>query len=377
MVPPILNEDGSLNRGYGSGIEFDAQGEFVGVAAEVYRISKDRAFLTTIFEPVVRATRFIEELCARTNALHGPESRFYGLLPRSISHEGYGEPTYSYWDDFFALSAWRNCEYLAREAGERETAARAKAKGQEFAANLLRSLRMTSELMGRGLIAGSADRLDVDPTSTSIAFEPCRVDDVLPPELLQATYDVSAARIRSISATDFEGGFVPYAIRNLNAFVSLGRFEDAFRLLALALDCRRPRNWRHWAEVVWSPPRTPQYIGDMPHTWVGAEFVTAVRMMLVREDGRTLELFRAVPDEWWEGEGLRLQKLPTTFGVVDLRARRANSTAKVELALTGPPPDRVTIRYPGARRALADGRPCDIDGDVISSACFGRLAIDY
>ena len=125
MVPPILNEDGSLNRGYGSGIEFDAQGEFVGIAAEVYRISKDRAFLDAIFEPVVRATRFIEELCARTNALHGPESRFHGLLPRSISHEGYGEPTYSYWDDFFALSAWRNCEYLAVEVGrERDSGAR-------------------------------------------------------------------------------------------------------------------------------------------------------------------------------------------------------------------------------------------------------------
>ncbi|MGJ0452819.1 MAG: discoidin domain-containing protein [Methylocystis sp.] len=377
LVPPILDEDGALNHGYGSGIEFDAQGEFVGIAAEAYRISKDRAFLAAIIEPVVRATFFIEELCARTNALHGPESRFHGLLPRSISHEGYGEPTYSYWDDFFALSAWRNCEYLANEAGERKTAARAKARGQEFAANLACSLRMTAAFLGKGLIAGSADRGDIDPTSTSIAFEPCRVEDVLPHELLRATYDLSAARIKSISAPDFEGGFVPYAIRNLNAFVSLGRFEDAFRLLALVLDCRRPRNWRHWAEVVWSPPRSPQYIGDMPHTWVGAEFVAAVRRMLVRENGATLELFRAVPDHWWEGEGIRLEKLPTTFGFLDLRASRVNSAVTVELALTGPSPDRVTLRYPAARRAVADGRLCDIDGDVISSAYFRRLVIDY
>ena len=76
LVPPILNMDGTINRGYGSDIEFDAQGEFVGIAADIYRISRDRAFLNTIFEPVVRATRFIEELCARTNALHGPETPF-------------------------------------------------------------------------------------------------------------------------------------------------------------------------------------------------------------------------------------------------------------------------------------------------------------
>ena len=93
MVPPILNPDGTINRGYGSDIEFDAQGEFVGIAADIYRISRDRAFLSTIFEPVVRATKFIEELCARTNALHGPESRFHGLLAPSISHEGYSKPS--------------------------------------------------------------------------------------------------------------------------------------------------------------------------------------------------------------------------------------------------------------------------------------------
>jgi hypothetical protein len=97
---PILNVDGSVNQGYGSDIEYDAQGEFVGIAAEVYRISKDRAFLNMIFEPVVRAT--IEELCARTNALHGPETRFHGLLAPSISHEGYSKPSYSYGDDYFA-----------------------------------------------------------------------------------------------------------------------------------------------------------------------------------------------------------------------------------------------------------------------------------
>jgi len=169
--------------------------------------------------------------------------------------------------------------------------------------------------MGRGLIAGSADREDVDPTSTSIALEPCRVEDVLPDEFIQATYDLSAAAIKLIGAPDFMGHYTPYIVRSLNGFVSLGRFEDALRLLAVALACRRPSNWRHWAEVVWSPPRAPEYIGDMPHTWIGAEFVTAIRRMLVRENGRTLELFRAVPENWWEGEGIRLYELPTAFGV--------------------------------------------------------------
>ena len=65
-----------------------------------------------------------------------------------------------------------------------------------------------------------------------------------------------------------------------------------------------PRGWRVWAEVVWGEPRAPDYIGDMPHTWIGAEFATAIRRMLLRENGGALELFRAVPEGWWAGDGI-------------------------------------------------------------------------
>ena len=377
MAPPILNMDGTINRGYGGDIEYDAQGEFVGIAADVFRISRDRDFLAAVFEPVVRATRFIGELCARTNALHGPETRFHGLLAPSISHEGYSKPSYSYWDNFFALSALRNCEYLAREIGNTAVAEEAKANGETFAANLARSIRLTAEADGKGLIPGSADREDVDPTSTSIAFEPCRVEDVLPPELLAKTYDLSADRVRQIGAPDFKANYTPYSLRDLNAFVSLGRFDDAFRLLSVMLAGRRPRGWRGWAEVVWGEPRVPEYIGDMPHTWIGAEFATAIRRMLLRENGGALELFRAVPDAWWQGDGIALRQLPTAFGFVNLTAARDASRATIELSLTGPAPERITFRYPGAKRAFADGKPCAIQADVVTAPNLNRLVIEF
>jgi hypothetical protein len=377
LVPPILNVDGAVNRGYGSDIEFDAQGEFVGIAAEVYRVAKDRAFLEAVFEPVVRATRFIEELCARTEALHGAETRFHGLVAPSISHEGYSKSSYSYWDDYFALSAWRNCEYLALEIGDRETAARAKAQGEAFAARLTRSIRMSAAEMETDLIPGSADREDVDPTSTSIAFEPCRVEDALPAELIAPTYDRAAQRLAAISAPGFTGNYSPYELRNINAFVSLRRRQDAFRLLAKMLDSRRPRGWRVWAEVVWGEARAPDYIGDMPHTWIAAEFFTAIRRMLLRENGRTLELFRGAPDAWWDNDGVTLRDLPTAFGALSLRARRGRSQATVDLALSGPAPERITFRYPGAKRARADGKPCDIEGDVILAPNLSRLVVDF
>jgi hypothetical protein len=116
----------------------------------------------------------------------------------------------------------------------------------------------------------------------------------------------------------------------------------------------------------------------MPHTWIGAEFATAVRRMLLRENGATLELFRAVPDAWWSGEGITLRELPTAFGRVDLRATRDSQQATIELTLTGgPAPERITLRYPGAKQALADGQPCQIEGDVISAPPWRRLEIGF
>jgi hypothetical protein len=166
-------------------------------------------------------------------------------------------------------------------------------------------------------------------------------------------------------------------VRTVNAFVSLERFDDAFRLLSTVLKSRRPRGWRGWAEVVWSDLRAPDYIGDMPHTWIGAEFSTAVRRMLLRENGDVLELLRAIPDSWWDGDGISLRKLPSSFGAVSLRARRERSRVTLELSLTGPPPKWVTFRYPGMKHARADGKPCETLGDLVFAPYMSRLEIDF
>jgi len=373
LAPPILDGDGAVNHGYGGDIEFDAQGEFVCIAAEIFRVTRDRAFLEAVFEPVARATKFLDELTARTR---GEAPRRRGLVAPSISHEGYSKPSFSYWDDYFALAAWRNCAFLAREIGAADVAEQAETRARAFADLLTRSIRATAAAMGVSEIPGSADRNDVDPTATAIAFAPCRVADALPPELIAATFDRAARRIATISAPDFTGNFSPYELRNLNALVALDRREDAFRLLNTMMGARRPPGWRGWAEVAWGEMRAPDYIGDMPHSWIGAEFFTAIRRMLAYEDGDALSLFRAVPDTWWNGDGIALNGAPTAFGLLTLRARRTETGARVELDLSGPAPERVVLRYPGAKRAWADGRVCEIDQDTMTAPCWRDLVIE-
>jgi len=56
----------------------------------------------------------------RTAEYQTPERRvFYGLLPQSISHEGYSaKPMHSYWDDFFALKGLKDAAFLAEALGK-------------------------------------------------------------------------------------------------------------------------------------------------------------------------------------------------------------------------------------------------------------------
>jgi hypothetical protein len=56
VVSPILNDDGSVNRGFGSDIEYDSQGEFVALVAEVARLDGGTATVRE-YRPKVRRSR--------------------------------------------------------------------------------------------------------------------------------------------------------------------------------------------------------------------------------------------------------------------------------------------------------------------------------
>ncbi len=81
-------------------------------------------------------------------------------------------------------------------------------------------------------------------------------------------------------------GYTPYELRVVGSFIRLGWAGRAHEALAWFMDHRRPPGWNHWAEVVWKDPRTPKFIGDMPHTWVGSDFLrSVVGFLRVRIEG--------------------------------------------------------------------------------------------
>ena len=93
LVPPILNNDGTVNGGFGSNLEYDSQGQFVYAIMEFYRFTGDKEFLQRHFSRIQLALQYLVKLRDQTLAPdymkdEPGRERFVGILPPSFSHEG-------------------------------------------------------------------------------------------------------------------------------------------------------------------------------------------------------------------------------------------------------------------------------------------------
>jgi hypothetical protein len=350
--------------------EHDSPGAFIYAIAEYYRYTRDIGFLHDMWPHVTRAVDYLAALRERSlgEDFKTPEkAAFYGLLPASISHEGYAAyPVHSYWDDFFALRGLKDAVDLARAVGDEPRAAKIAALRDSFRESLYASLRRTMVQQGIDFIPGSVELADFDPTSTGIALAPGGEIEHLPQPELTKTFDryYAGFETRRRADSDWEE-YSPYELRNVDVFVRLGQKQRALELLNSVLADRRPRAWNEWAEVVWRDPETPRFLGDMPHTWVGSGFICAVRTLFAyeRESDHALVLAAGVPAAWVTAEhGVSVKRLPTYHGVLDYSLRAEGADA-VRLRLGGDldvPPGGIVIMSPldrPLREVVVNGQP--------------------
>jgi hypothetical protein len=336
--------------------ENDSPGEFIFLASRIYRYTNDRALLEAMWPHVAAAARYLEGLreYERAPANLEPERRgFYGMLPASISHEGYAaKPVHSYWDDFWALKGYDAAVAIARALGRAGDAVRFAREAGAFRADLERSLAATVAAHGIDYLPGSVELGDFDPTSTSIAFAPGGEPQDLQPAQVRATYErywrEFVARRDGLAPWN---DYTPYELRNVGTFVRLGWRERAMELLDFFLQGRRPPGWNQWAEVVGRDARTPRFVGDMPHAWVASDFIRSVLDLFVYERGadRSLVLAAGVPESWL-GDGVAIEGLRTPYGPVGYALARKGSRVVLDLARGARvPPGGFVFTWPLAR----------------------------
>jgi hypothetical protein len=331
--------------------ENDSDGEYLYAVAEVWRHTGDAAFLARHWPTVARVVTHLEGLrqSTRTDAFRAAHpANLWGLLPPSISHEGYSDkPAYSYWDDFWAVRGYKDAVELARAAGQLKLADEWAGWRDELEDDLARSVEATAARFGLDAVAGAADRGDFDPTSTTVALSPAQAR--IPARLLRRGFDRywEESQQRSSGQRAWKD-YTPYELRTVGALVRLGHPERAQAMLRWFLDARRPAAWNQWAEVVMADAREPHFLGDMPHAWIASDYVRSVVDMLAweRESDGALVLGAGLCGEWMAG-GVGVKDLSTRYGALTYRISSAPGGHVLELAGgLAPPPGGVRLAWP-------------------------------
>jgi hypothetical protein len=238
---------------------------------------------------------------------------------------------HSYWDCFFVYRGLTDAAEVARALGKGPEAEEWGKLADEFRDSVVASINAAVAAHGIDYIPGCVELGDFDATSTTVALVPCGAQGWLPPALLRRTFDKYWEEFAKRRDAGNWKEYTPYEWRVVGAMVRLGERERALAMAEWFMQHRRPAGWRHWAEVVSKDDREARFIGDMPHTWVGSDFLQAVRTMFMYEDegSQRLVLFAGVPEAWARGEagtGFDGFVLPR---VGDTPARGLQAVAKV------------------------------------------------
>ncbi|HEX2493642.1 MAG TPA: discoidin domain-containing protein [Steroidobacter sp.] len=300
--------------------ENDSQGEFLFLIDETYRYTRDEQLLREMWPAVPKTVAYMDKLrlSERMPKNQTPDRKaFYGLMPASISHEGYAaKPMHSYWDDFWSLAGYESAVRIARTLGRTDEMHQFIESRDQFRSDLYRSLRTAMIEHDIDYLPGSAELGDLDPTSTTIALSPLGEQQMLPPSALAATFERYWQDFtRRRTSTNWEV-YTPYEWRNVAAFIRLRWRERSTELIRFFMDDRRPAAWNQWAEVVGREVRSSRFIGDMPHGWVGSDFGRSLLDMFAfeRPADEALVLMPGVPSEWTRKGGFGVRNLRTPYG---------------------------------------------------------------
>ena len=343
FIPCVVDRDGVDWL-----VEHDSHGQFIWGVREVIRDRDDPQFLQEMMPHVTLAADYLIALRNEPpNACLDPDEcfGFAGLLPVSASHEGYlAHPVHSYWDDFWGIRGLEAAADLATSLGREEDAKRWNDEAQALHESVLDSLNKVIEKHQLLYIPGSVEWADFDPTATANAIAMLDFADSLPAVPLRAMLDTYLDGFRRKHRGEIPwNNYTAYEIRIIGAFVRLGDRDSANELLRFFLSDRRPIEWNQWPEITWRDYRSPGHLGDVPHTWIAAEYLLAVASMVVseREATDSLVLAAGMPWEWIsEEDGFSVNDLPTRHGLLDfsIHAPDKNSIQiKIAGALTMPP----------------------------------------
>ena len=308
--------------------ENDSAGEFVFLTSEIYRYTHDRTLIARLWPRVQWAMRYLDRQrqSERTPANAAAPGLLYGLLPASISHEGYAaKPMHSYWDDLWALKGYNAAIDIADALGETSQAQTWREQRAQFVRDLHASLLASTTAHGIDYLPGAAELGDFDPASSTIALAPAGDLEPIPAKLIAPTFERYWREfVERRDGRRMWEDYTPYELRTVGSFVRLGWRDRAQELLAFFMADRRPAAWNQWAEVVGREARKVRFVGDMPHAWIASDYMRAVLDLFAyeRSSDDALVIAAGIPAAWLAGRGIAVSGLSTPYGALGYSLRQ-------------------------------------------------------
>lgn len=332
--------------------ENDSAGEFLFLIDSVYRYTGDEELLRQLWPATAKAIAYMDKLrlSERTEAnQQGDRKAFYGLMPASISHEGYSaKPMHSYWDDFWALAGYESAIRIARALDQKTEMHSFIESRDQFRRDVYVSLNTAMQAHNIDYLPGAAELGDFDATSTSIALSPVGEQQLLPPEAMLATFERYWKDFAARRTDKSWDAYTPYEWRNLGTFIRLRWRDRGMELIDFLMNDRRPIEWNQWAEVVGREPRKSRFIGDMPHGWVASDYGRSLLDMFAfeRPADETLVLMAGVPKAWTEHEGFAVKNLRTPFGPLSYSLKVEDEQVVLDVAEIKMPTGGLAVAWP-------------------------------
>jgi len=368
--------------------ENDSQGELIFTIAEWWRYSHDSVGLNLLWPHVERSIAYMDHLRASERSAvnqKGDRRALYGLMPASISHEGYSaKPMHSYWDDFWSLIGYDDAAVLATGLGKLDEATRYAAARDQFRADLKAAILTSMQQHHIDYIPGAAELGDFDATSTTIALSPGHAMDWLPSALLAQTFQrYWQGFVTRRDGSQHWDDYTPYELRTVASFIRLGWRDRAQQLLTFFLADRRPAAWNQWAEVVGRDPRQPRFVGDMPHAWIASDFLRSVYDMFAYERiaDQSLVLAAGLEPAWFAGRGVAIERLRTPWGLLSYSLHEQGGQLVLRIpAGQAMPPGGLVLPwpYPGepVGAATLNGKPVHWhDNDIVIHGLPATLSV--
>jgi hypothetical protein len=373
-------------RGFGPD-EWDAQGQAIFALTQYYRYTRDKEFVRQFWANVVKGVDFIENTRSGDLKPAFEGTAVYGILPPSTSAEDLGPGTWHhYWDDFWCIKGLRDAAYLASGLGEKN-------KEQEFLREGDELLKWTQRSYSKLMTDSSIDWIpngpeDIHGTSMARGTGPA----VWPGQILSANDSVVQTSFQRYfekwiqpygGAYLHQGRFWPYAFELAECYTLLGRREVANEILDWHLRHQTFPGVYSWAEQI-DTSSLWFAAGDMPHCWVAADYMNALRASLLYEDGNHIVLGAGIPSDWLgPGKEFRVDSAPTFFGELSCAVKTDDDGKRVTVRLEGTarPPGGYLVRFPFKREVIegveADGSPASVseNGDIPLKAEVREITI--